>query len=45
MNEINKLTGRKYGLFNYYGAPDAEEIIIAMGSACETIQTLSLIHI
>ena len=40
MNEINKLTGRKYGLFNYYGAPDAEEIIIAMGSACETIQTV-----
>ncbi len=40
MNEISKLTGRKYGLFNYYGAPDAEEIIIAMGSACETIQTV-----
>ena len=40
MNEINKLTGRKYGLFNYYGVPDAEEIIIAMGSACETIQTV-----
>ncbi|MCD7875360.1 MAG: pyruvate:ferredoxin (flavodoxin) oxidoreductase, partial [Acidaminococcaceae bacterium] len=40
MNEISKLTGRKYGLFNYYGALDAEEIIIAMGSACETIQTV-----
>ena len=40
MNEISKLTGRKYGLFNYYGAADAEEIIIAMGSACETIQTV-----
>jgi len=37
MNEINKLTGKDYKLFNYYGAPDAEEIIIAMGSGCETI--------
>jgi pyruvate-ferredoxin/flavodoxin oxidoreductase len=37
MNEINKLTGRNYGLFNYYGAPDADRIIIAMGSVCETI--------
>ena len=39
MNEISKITGRKYGLFNYYGAPDAEKVIIAMGSATETIQT------
>jgi len=37
MNDINKLTGRNYKLFNYYGAPDAEELIIAMGSGCETI--------
>ncbi len=37
MNEISKLTGREYGLFNYYGAPDAERIIIAMGSVTETI--------
>ena len=35
MNEINKLTGRNYKLFNYYGAPDAERLIIAMGSVCE----------
>ncbi len=35
MNEINKLTGRKYGLFNYYGAEDAERVIIAMGSVTE----------
>ena len=35
MNEINKLTGRNYKLFNYYGAPDADRIIIAMGSVCE----------
>ena len=37
MNEINKLTGRNYKLFNYYGAPDAERIIIAMGSVCDTV--------
>ena len=36
MNEINKLTGRDYKPFNYYGAPDAEEIIILMGSGAET---------
>ena len=33
MAEINKITGRDYHLFNYYGCPDAEEVIIAMGSA------------
>lgn len=38
MAEINKLTGREYHLFNYYGAQDAEKIIIAMGSVCETIE-------
>ncbi|MCL2708344.1 MAG: pyruvate:ferredoxin (flavodoxin) oxidoreductase [Defluviitaleaceae bacterium] len=37
MNEINKLTGRDYKLFNYYGAPDADKLIIAMGSACDAI--------
>jgi pyruvate-ferredoxin/flavodoxin oxidoreductase len=38
MQEITKLTGRKYQPFNYYGAPDAEQVIIAMGSVCETIE-------
>ena len=38
MNEINRLTGRNYQLFNYYGAPDADRIIICMGSACEAIE-------
>ena len=38
MNEINKITGRNYKLFNYYGAPDADRIIIAMGSACDAIE-------
>ncbi len=37
MGEINKLTGRDYKLFNYYGAPDAEKVIVAMGSGIETI--------
>jgi len=35
MNEINKITGRHYGLFNYYGAEDADRVIIAMGSVTE----------
>ena len=38
MQEINKLTGREYHPFTYYGAPDAENIIIAMGSVTETIR-------
>jgi len=37
LGEINKITGRNYGLFNYYGAPDADRVIVAMGSACEAI--------
>ncbi len=32
MAQINALTGRDYHLFNYYGAPDAERVIVAMGS-------------
>ena len=36
MEEINKLTGRNYQLFNYYGAEDAEYVIVAMGSVCDT---------
>ena len=35
MEEIYKLTGRKYGLFDYYGADDAEHVVIAMGSVTE----------
>ena len=37
LNEINKLTNRNYKLFNYYGAEDADRVIIAMGSVCDTI--------
>ncbi len=38
MKEINKLTGRNYQLFNYYGAADADRIIIAMGSGCDAAE-------
>ena len=38
MNELSKITGRKYGLFDYYGAEDADRVIIAMGSVTETIR-------
>ena len=37
MNKVNEKIGTDYKLFNYYGAEDAEHIIIAMGSVCETI--------
>ena len=40
MNEITKLTGREYHLFNYYGAPDADRMIISMGSMCEAIEEI-----
>jgi pyruvate-ferredoxin/flavodoxin oxidoreductase len=38
MGEISELTGRHYLPFDYYGDPEAENIIIAMGSVCETIK-------
>jgi len=38
INEMNKLTGRKYGLFDYYGAPDADRVVIAMGSGTEALK-------
>ncbi len=37
MNEVNKRIGTNYKLFNYYGAEDAERVVIAMGSVCDTI--------
>ena len=37
MDAINALTGRNYQLFNYYGAPDADRVVVAMGSVCETM--------
>lgn len=38
MAKIEEKTGRSYGLFNYYGAEDAKEIIVAMGSVTEAIE-------
>lgn len=38
MAQISKLTGRDYGLFNYYGDASAEHVVIAMGSVCPTLQ-------
>ncbi|MBU4462846.1 MAG: pyruvate:ferredoxin (flavodoxin) oxidoreductase [Proteobacteria bacterium] len=38
MQKVENLTGRKYRLFDYAGDPDAERIIISMGSSCETIE-------
>ena len=38
MNKVNAKIGTNYKPFNYYGAPDADKVIIAMGSACETIE-------
>lgn len=37
MDEFGKLTGRKYNLVEYFGDKNAENVIVAMGSACETI--------
>ncbi len=37
MNKINEKIGTDYKLFNYYGAADAEHVIVAMGSVCDTI--------
>ena len=38
MKEVSRLTGRTYNLFNYHGAPDAERLIVAMGSVCDAIE-------
>ena len=38
MTEINKITGKNYKPFNYYGDPTATKVIVAMGSVCETIR-------
>ena len=38
MEQVGKLTGRSYKPFDYVGAPDADRIIIAMGSGCEAIE-------
>ena len=45
MNEISKITGREYKPFNYYGDPEADRVIVAMGSVTETIEeTIDLLR-
>lgn len=39
MEEVEKITGRKYKLFDYHGAADAEKVIICMGSAVDTTKS------
>ena len=38
MKKVSNLTGRNYRLFDYVGHPEAERVVIAMGSACETME-------
>lgn len=38
MNQINAKLGTDYGLFNYYGAEDADRVVICMGSFCDTLE-------
>ncbi|MBQ2718785.1 MAG: pyruvate:ferredoxin (flavodoxin) oxidoreductase [Clostridia bacterium] len=38
MGKVNEKLGTDYQLFNYYGAPDADRVIVAMGSVCDTIE-------
>ena len=38
MDKVNAKIGTDYKLFNYYGAADAEKVIVAMGSVCDTIE-------
>jgi pyruvate-ferredoxin/flavodoxin oxidoreductase len=38
MKKVSAAVGRSYGLFDYYGAADAEHVVVAMGSSCETIK-------
>ena len=40
MKEMSKITGREYKPFNYYGAPDATDVIVAMGSITDVIKTV-----
>lgn len=45
MDKFAKLTGREYKIFQYFGAPDAERVIVLMASGCETAQeTVNYLH-
>lgn len=39
MNDVYSITGRKYNIFDYYGAKDAENVIVLMGSGAATVRT------
>ncbi|MBF1763559.1 MAG: pyruvate:ferredoxin (flavodoxin) oxidoreductase, partial [Veillonella sp.] len=39
MNEVNKLAGTNYQLFNYHGAPDATDVVVTMGSSAQVVQS------
>jgi len=41
MKKVGDLTGRPYGLFDYVGDPEADRIIVSMGSSCETIEEVT----
>ena len=41
MADLAKITGREHHLFDYYGAPDADRVIIAMGSICQTAEEVA----
>ena len=45
MDKVNAKIGTNYKLFNYYGAEDAEKVIVAMGSVCDTIEAVSYTHL
>ncbi len=38
MRKVEKITGRRYNLFDYVGHPEANRVVVAMGSACETLE-------
>lgn len=38
MADVAKITGREHHIFDYYGAPDADRVVIAIGSVCQTMQ-------
>jgi len=37
MNQLAELTGRRYQIYEYHGAPDADRVVVLMGSGCETV--------
>ena len=45
MHQVNAKLGTNYELFNYYGAPDADRVIVAMGSFCDVVEAVSYTHL